>query len=116
MQAYATCMSTFPLTYFLTPFRSVDFFFVDLFSIDFPLQLLNGSLPFGGVGDSGTGSYHGRHSFDAFSHRKAVMTKQTDIDPPARFPPFTPFKANFFRAFLNRDFVGLNMLLLGVKK
>ena len=104
------------VTFLLLPYHSVDFFAVDFCSVDFLLQMLNGSLPFGGVGDSGTGSYHGRHSFDAFSHRKAVMIKRTNIDPPARFPPFTPFKADFFRALLNRDFVGLNMLLLGVKK
>lgn len=43
-------------------------------------------LPFGGVGESGTGSYHGRGSFDAFSHQKSILTQTTMFDIPIRYP------------------------------
>ncbi|NEQ52373.1 MAG: aldehyde dehydrogenase [Leptolyngbya sp. SIO3F4] len=50
--------------------------------------LINGHLPFGGIGKSGMGRYHGKFSFDAFSHRKAVMEKSSRIDLPLKYPPF----------------------------
>ena len=49
-------------------------------------------LPFGGVGDSGMGAYHGRHGFEAFSHRKAVLAKPTRPDPAVVYPPYTRIK------------------------
>jgi len=45
-------------------------------------------LPFGGVGDSGIGSYHGKYSFDNFTHYKPVLDKSTVIDPDIRYPPY----------------------------
>lgn len=51
-------------------------------------HLTNYHLPFGGRGSSGTGSYHGRYSFDAFSHKKAVMKTPTWFDPAIKYPPF----------------------------
>ena len=48
----------------------------------------NYNLPYGGRGFSGTGSYHGRFSFEAFSHRKAVMKTPTWFDPDLKYPPF----------------------------
>lgn len=48
----------------------------------------NHHLPFGGRGFSGTGSYHGKNSFDTFSHRKAVMKTPTWFDPSVKYPPF----------------------------
>ncbi len=45
------------------------------------------SLPFGGLGASGLGSYHGRAGFDAFSHRRAVLRRATWLDTPFRYPP-----------------------------
>jgi aldehyde dehydrogenase (NAD+) len=45
-------------------------------------------LPFGGVGDSGIGAYHGRSSFETFSHRKSVMAKATWVDVKLRYPPY----------------------------
>jgi aldehyde dehydrogenase (NAD+) len=45
-------------------------------------------LPFGGVGDSGMGAYHGRSSFDTFTHRKSVMCKSTWVDVKLRYPPY----------------------------
>jgi len=45
-------------------------------------------LPFGGVGDSGIGGYHGKFSFDTFSHKKSVMKKAISIDPKIRYAPY----------------------------
>ncbi|MFW6772802.1 aldehyde dehydrogenase family protein [Nocardioides sp. CPCC 205120] len=47
-------------------------------------------LPFGGVGASGTGAYHGRWGFDALSHRKAVLSRTTRLDPSFVYPPYSP--------------------------
>jgi aldehyde dehydrogenase (NAD+) len=46
------------------------------------------SLPFGGVGPSGTGSYHGKSSFDAFTHYKSVVKKPFMLDMKVRYPPY----------------------------
>ncbi len=51
-------------------------------------HLTNHHLPFGGRGFSGTGAYHGKFSFDAFSHKKAVMKTPTWFDPAVKYPPF----------------------------
>jgi len=48
----------------------------------------NHNLPFGGVGNSGIGSYHGRNSFDVFSRRKPVMETPTWLDPAVKYPPY----------------------------
>lgn len=49
-------------------------------------------LPFGGVGASGMGAYHGRHGFETFSHRRAVLSKPTAPDLPIQYPPYTKAK------------------------
>ena len=59
---------------------------------DCMMHLANPSLPFGGVGHSGMGCYHGKFSFDSFSHKKAVLKKSTFGDVPARYPPYVPWK------------------------
>jgi len=46
-------------------------------------------LPFGGVGESGMGSYHGKAGFDAFTHYKSVLRKSTRVDIPLRYPPYS---------------------------
>jgi aldehyde dehydrogenase (NAD+) len=51
-------------------------------------HFINSSMPFGGVGESGIGAYHGKYGFDTFSHYKPVMVKPTFIDIPVRYPPF----------------------------
>ena len=51
-------------------------------------HLTNHHLPFGGRGFSGTGSYHGKYSFDTFSHKKSVMKTPTWFDPAIKYPPF----------------------------
>jgi len=48
------------------------------------------SLPFGGVGESGMGAYHGKWGFETFSHRRAVLSKPTWPDPRLIYPPYTP--------------------------
>lgn len=49
-------------------------------------HLANPHLPFGGVGQSGMGSYHGKHSFNTFSHQKSIMKQTTKFDIPFRYP------------------------------
>lgn len=51
-------------------------------------QMGNHHLPFGGVGNSGMGSYHGKASFDTFTHYKSIMKKQSWLDVPLRFAPY----------------------------
>jgi len=51
-------------------------------------HLTNHHLPFGGRGNSGIGQYHGKNSFEVFSHRKAVMKTPTWFDPDIKYPPF----------------------------
>lgn len=51
-------------------------------------HMTNPRLPFGGVGHSGMGSYHGKFSFDTFSHQRAVLSKSTLLDMPFRYAPF----------------------------
>lgn len=50
-------------------------------------HLTNPNLPFGGRGNSGIGRYHGKHSFDTFSHQKAVMRTPNWFDPALKYPP-----------------------------
>lgn len=51
-------------------------------------HLLNHHLPFGGRGNSGLGAYHGKYSFDTFSHQKAVLRTPVWPDPSIKYPPF----------------------------
>jgi aldehyde dehydrogenase (NAD+) len=51
-------------------------------------HLTNYHLPFGGRGFSGMGAYHGKYSFDTFSHKRAVMKTPTWFDPALKYPPF----------------------------
>lgn len=55
---------------------------------DTVVHLATSYMPFGGVGESGTGGYHGKASFDTFSHKKSVMNKSNRIDVPLRYPPY----------------------------
>lgn len=67
------------------------------------LHLTVHGLPFGGVGESGMGSYHGKFSFDEFSHKKGVLSKIFDVDVSIRYPPYTPKKLNVLKALLNKN-------------
>jgi len=55
---------------------------------DYLFHLTNPNLPFGGVGPSGMGAYHGEWGFKEFSHKKAVMSRVTSTDPTIRYPPY----------------------------
>jgi aldehyde dehydrogenase (NAD+) len=56
------------------------------------MHIANHHLPFGGVGNSGMGKYHGKESFLAFSNRRPLVTTATWIDLPLKYPPFRYFK------------------------
>jgi aldehyde dehydrogenase (NAD+) len=54
---------------------------------DHIMQINIHGLPFGGVGESGIGRYHGRHGFDTFSHMRAILRQPSWLDNPLRYPP-----------------------------
>jgi aldehyde dehydrogenase (NAD+) len=60
----------------------------------------NPNLPFGGVGNSGTGAYHGKIGFDNFSHLKTVMKRSFWFDVPLRYPPFTDKKFKLLKKLI----------------
>ena len=62
------------------------------------MHLTNDRLPFGGVGRSGMGSYHGKKSFDTFTHEKSVL-KKAKIELPLKYPPYTIGKMKFIKWF-----------------
>ncbi len=64
------------------------------------IHLATSRMGFGGVGNSGMGHYHGRDSFDTFSHGKSVVKKSSLIDLPVRYAPYTPVKDRLLRLFL----------------
>ncbi len=64
------------------------------------LHLTNHKLPFGGRGASGMGNYHGKFSFDTFSHKKAMMKTPTWFDLAIKYPPYTG-KLNLFKKAIN---------------
>lgn len=64
------------------------------------MHIGNASLPFGGVGNSGMGFYHGRYSFDTFSHKKSILNKSNVIDFRLRYQPYTCLKNRMVKRFL----------------
>ncbi len=52
------------------------------------MHIATSNMPFGGVGNSGMGSYHGKYSFDTFSHKKSVLNKSLAFDMKLRYPPY----------------------------
>ena len=64
------------------------------------IHLATSRMGFGGVGNSGMGSYHGRNSFNTFSHRKSIVKKSNLLDLPVRYPPYSPTKDRLLRLFL----------------
>lgn len=62
------------------------------------MHILPENLPFGGVGPSGMGAYHGKAGFDVFSHHKSVLRKPTFPDPKLLYPPYASWKAKVMRA------------------
>ncbi len=67
---------------------------------DMLLQAMNLHLPFGGVGRSGFGAYHGKASFDTFSHYKSIIKNSSWLDNPVRYPPHKRLQA-WYKNFLS---------------
>lgn len=80
--------------YFFTQDRKRERYVIDNTSFgggcinDTVVHLATSYMPFGGVGESGMGGYHGKASFDTFSHRKSILKKSTLLDIPLRYPPY----------------------------
>lgn len=64
------------------------------------MHISNSNLPFGGVGHSGIGNYHGEAGFKTFTHYKSVMDKPTWLDPSIRYYPHTSFRLKLMRWFM----------------
>jgi aldehyde dehydrogenase (NAD+) len=69
---------------------------------DTVVQISNGNAPFGGVGASGTGAYHGECGFLTFSHQKTVVQKSKWADLSVRYPPYTAKKMSLLRRLFSR--------------
>ncbi len=64
---------------------------------DAVMHISNGNLPFGGVGDSGIGSYHGKAGFAAFSHFKSILVKPFWGEPNLKYSPYSKLKLNWIK-------------------
>lgn len=64
------------------------------------IHLASSRLRFGGTGQSGTGSYHGKKSFETFSHKKSIVNKATWIDLPFRYHPYTKANKKIIKLFM----------------
>ena len=67
---------------------------------DVIMKFANPNLPFGGVGPSGMGAYHGKHSFSTFSHQKPIFKRSNLIDIPLRYPPYKSIYHKVIKALI----------------
>lgn len=67
---------------------------------DVVMHLSNDHLPFGGVGNSGIGNYHGKFGFETFSHQKSVLERVTWGEPDIKYPPYTEKKMKWIKKLL----------------
>lgn len=67
---------------------------------DVVVHLATPQMPFGGFGESGMGSYHGKFGFDVFSHKKSILDKKTWFDLPMRYQPYNGFYSKLLKLFL----------------
>lgn len=67
---------------------------------DVIMHLSNDYLPFGGVGNSGIGNYHGKFGFEAFSHQKSILERATWGEPDIKYPPYSDKKLNWIKKLL----------------
>lgn len=65
------------------------------------MHITNPELPFGGTGESGVGNYHGKAGFDAFSHKKSVLTKPSWFELPLKYGPRKAWKLAWVKRFFN---------------
>ncbi|CAM0950191.1 unnamed protein product [Alopecurus aequalis] len=80
---------------------------------DTSIHLTNPHLPFGGVGESGTGAYHGKFSFDAFSHRKAVLHRGFCGEAQARYPPYSAAKLKILKGVFDGKLGAMIQAIMG---
>lgn len=80
------------------------------------MQHVVDTLPFGGVGGSGFGRYHGKYSFDNFSHEKVVIMRSFFIDVWFRYPPWDDKKLQLIKSALRFDYFKFVLIVLGLKK
>lgn len=67
---------------------------------DVVMHISNSNLPFGGVGNSGIGSYHGDFGFKAFSHQKSILYRKTWGEPNIKYPPYSKSKLKWIRKLI----------------
>ncbi|MGV8914993.1 MAG: aldehyde dehydrogenase [Kaistella sp.] len=67
---------------------------------DVAMHLSNEALPFGGVGNSGIGNYHGKFGFEAFSHQKGILDRATWGEPDLKYPPYSEKKLKWIKKLL----------------
>lgn len=67
---------------------------------DVIVHLATTEMPFGGFGESGMGSYHGKFGFETFSHKKSILSKKTWFDLPIRYQPYKKLYKNILKLFL----------------
>ncbi len=67
---------------------------------DTVIHLATSEMPFGGVGESGMGSYHGKAGFEAFTHYRSIVDKKTWFDLPVRYQPYTKGKLKLAELFM----------------
>lgn len=67
---------------------------------DTVMHFTNSNIPFGGVGNSGIGNYHGKYGFDIFSHSKSVLSKSVFGEPNLKYPPYTKGKLKWIKKLL----------------
>ena len=93
--------------YLFTSNKKVEQYFIKHVSFgggcinDTIMHLATSRLGFGGVGHSGMGTYHGKKSFDTFSHEKSIVKKYTWLDVPIRYQPYTTFKEKLMKLLLH---------------
>jgi len=64
------------------------------------MHLANPNLPFGGVGNSGMGNYHGEYGFKVFSHEKSIIEKANWFEPFVKYPPYSKLKLNILKKLM----------------
>ncbi|KAE8657823.1 Aldehyde dehydrogenase family 3 member F1 [Hibiscus syriacus] len=80
------------------------------------IQFAADTIPFGGIGESGMGKYHGKFSFDTFTHYKAVVRRSFLTDFWYRFPPWNNHKMELLEDSYGYDYFGLLLVILGLKR